>query len=161
VNDLEHSFSDILQRYVRRSAYSSGQLSRLSAVPKMTIVHWLQGHVKRPRAWEDVVRLARALHLNRVEADELLGAAGYPPISQLQTQSQDERERELLSVWVEEKTPPGKPAPFQAIHKLPTFVGRESLLQTLQAFLLAGRHDAVYVLEGTAGVGKTAIAAAT
>lgn len=79
-------FAEKLTFYVHRSAYSAGQLAHLSGVPKMTIVHWLEGRVARPRRWQPLVQLLAALRLNEVEANEVLGAAGHPIVRALQAQ---------------------------------------------------------------------------
>lgn len=158
------SFSEITARYIARSGYNVCQVGRLAGLPRTTLVNWLEGQVKKPRLWQDVVKLARALRLNRVEADELLHVAGHPSLSRLQVQAQGKEEQDLLSVWVpgvagvEERTS-AQPQPFQAIPDLPTFVGREALLQTLQASLLPDYHDVPTVLEGVVGGGKTVLAA--
>lgn len=151
------SFSEILNAYVVRSAYRPGQLARLTGVPQMTIVNWLEGRVKRPRTWQDIVRLARALHLSWRETDTLLTAAGYPPVKHLQRQTADEQERALFRVWAADNTTVNKAAPFQAIPDLATFVGRDMLLTRLQKLLLADYHAAPYLLTGTVGIGKTAL----
>ncbi len=153
------SFTGLLNQHAQRLDYSASQLARLSGLPRMTVANWLEGTTKRPRALTDVLKLAQTLHLNRAEADELLQAAAYPPITQLQAQPLDGPEQELLAFWTEAQTPPEKQPPFQAIRDLPTFVGRETLLDALQEQLLADHHDSVYVLEGMAGVGKTVLAA--
>ncbi|MCA9952202.1 MAG: hypothetical protein KDE48_21270 [Anaerolineales bacterium] len=152
------SFSDILNAYIERSAYRPGQLARLTSVPQMTIVNWLEGRVKRPRAWQDVVRLAGALRLNLRETDTLLKAASYPPLTHLQRGSQDEREQALFTLWTAEQSLADKPAPFQMIPDLATFIGRDTLLGRLQELLLAEYHVEPYLLSGTVGIGKTALA---
>jgi len=154
------SFTDVLNEYVGRSAYRPGQLARLTGVPQMTIVNWLGGRVKQPRIWQDVVRLARALRLNLPETDALLTAAGYPVVTQLRRQVGDEvEEASLFTLWMAERSPPsGKPAPFQIVPDLATFVGREDLLARLRGLLLADYHEGAYLLAGTVGVGKTVLA---
>lgn len=98
-------FADTVTRYVDRSGYTTSQLARLAGVPRTTLVNWREGQVKKPHAWQDVVKLAQALRLDQMEADELLGAANYPTISRLRAQTQGEREPELLSFWAEKQTP--------------------------------------------------------
>lgn len=153
------SFTGLLNQHAQRLDYSASQLARLTGLPRRTIANWLEGTAKRPRFWTDVLKLARVLHLNRKEADELLGAATFPPISQLQAQPLAGPEQELLAVWTKAQTTAEKPPPFQAIRDLPTFIGRETLLAALQEQLLAEYHTYIYVLEGMAGVGKTVLAA--
>ena len=74
MRDLDQ-FTTTLNQFVHRSAYTPGQLASLSAVPKMTIVNWLNGRVVRPRGWQGVVALAVAMRLTEAEANQLLAAA--------------------------------------------------------------------------------------
>lgn len=153
------SFTLIVGECLTRSGYNACQVSRLSGLPRRTVANWLDGVVTKPRNWLDVVKLARALRLTLNETNELLAAAGYPPLAQLQQQASNEVERSLFAFWVEDKAVPDKHAPFQVIPDLPTFVGREEMLQMVKAWLLAGQHTTPYVLEGPAGIGKTVLAA--
>ena len=153
------SFANIVGECLVRSGYNACQVARLAGLPRRTLSNWLEGGVTKPRNWLDVVKLARALRLPRNEANELLAAAGYPPLAKLQQQAKNEAEYSLFAFWAEAKAAPEKRSPFQVIPDLPTFVGREEMLQTVQTWLLAGQHTTPYVLEGTAGVGKTVLAA--
>jgi len=70
--------SDVLRAQMRRPlGYSAGLVSRLSGVPKATIVNWLNGRVARPRRWQDLARVADAMRLGRDELDDLLSAANH------------------------------------------------------------------------------------
>ncbi|MBP8002751.1 MAG: hypothetical protein KA314_10925 [Chloroflexi bacterium] len=149
-------FAEKLTFYVHRSAYSAGQLAHLSGVPKMTIVHWLEGRVARPRRWQPLVQLLAALRLSEVEANEVLGAAGHPIVRALQAQVRGGEEERLLVYWLLDQR--SQRTPFQVIADVPVFVGREGLLAELQAALRGGHHPAPYVLYGMAGVGKTTLA---
>ena len=155
--------ADILTQFIKRSGYTPGQLSKLSGVPKPTIVNWMEGRVKRPRTLNDLVRLAAVLHLKEGEASQLLQAAGHPAIAELRldlAQMPDETLEKLLTNW--EQKPAERPpalAPFQAMSHLPYFVGREALLARLKETLLAGEHATIYSIQGMGGVGKTALAA--
>ena len=149
-------FADTLGFYVQRSAYTAGQLAHLSGVPKMTIVHWLEGRVSRPRAWQPLIQLLAALRLSEVEANEVLGAAGQGKIGQLWEQVKGGAEEKLLVYWLLDKRP--QRPPFQVIAAVPVFVGREGLLAELEVVLRASHHPAPYVLYGMAGVGKTTLA---
>ncbi|MCC6601557.1 MAG: hypothetical protein IT327_00010 [Anaerolineae bacterium] len=153
------SFTHVMRECLMRSGYNACQVARLAGLPRRTVANWHDGVVTKPRNWLDVVKLARALRLPRNEANKLLAAAGYPPLAQLQQQAKNEAERGLFAFWAEAKAAPEKRSPFQVIPDLPTFVGREEILQTVQTWLLAGQHTTPYVLEGTAGVGKTVLAA--
>ncbi|MCA9978118.1 MAG: AAA family ATPase, partial [Anaerolineales bacterium] len=124
-----------------------------------TLTSWSSGIVKKPRVWQDVVKLAKVLHLGKYELNELLAKAGYPALDQLEAQAQSEAEAQMLAFWHKGALSSDKPAPFQTIPDLPTFVGREMALRTLEEWLLANAHVKPIVLEGTAGVGKTVLAA--
>lgn len=153
------SFTDILNEYVGHSAYRPGQLARLTGVPKMTIVNWLGGRVKRPRAWQDVAKLARVLHLPASDADTLLRAAGYPSLEKLRHHTEDDMEQHLLAFWAEVgASNRARPSPFQIIPDLPTFVGRQELLAHLQKMLLAAYQTGAVMVSGAVGKGKTALA---
>jgi len=150
-------FADTLGFYVQRSAYTAGQLAHLSGVPKMTIVHWLEGRVSRPRAWQPLSQLLAALRLGETEANEVLRAAGHPIIRELKTQVQGTTDEKLLVYWLWGETRPQR-VPFQVIADAPLFVGRGELLVELEAALRVPHHAAPYVLYGMAGVGKTTLA---
>lgn len=149
-------FADVLGRYVERSAYTSGQLATLSTLPKSTIVHWLSGHVDRPRDWQSLLRLLTVLHVDEKEASEVLQAAGHPALAALRHIAATEDEKALLEPWEGETGAPTARPPFQAIADIPYFVGREELLAEVKEALLRGQ---VCTLQGMAGAGKTALAA--
>ena len=153
------SFAHVVRECLTRSGYNACQVARLAGLPRRTVANWQDGVVTRPRNWQDVVKLAITLRLPRNEANKLLAAAGYPPLAQLQQQAKNEAEQSLFTFWAEAKAAPEKRSPFQVIPNLPTFVGREEMLQTVQTWLLAEQHTTPYVLEGTAGAGKTVLAA--
>ena len=151
-------FRDVLEQYVRRAGYTTGQLSRLSGVPKMTILNWLEGRVKKPRVRKDLLKLAAVLHLSEAEASALLQAAGQPTVEELLL-SEAPSDHDMLMPWAETVRQRIVSAPFQAIADLPYFVGREHELSALSAALLADNHLTVYSLQGMGGVGKTMLAA--
>jgi|GEM_PF-827557 tetratricopeptide (TPR) repeat protein/transcriptional regulator with XRE-family HTH domain len=169
--------ADVLTRFVSRAGYTSGQLARLTGIPKATIVNWMEGRVKRPRGSEDLLRLAAILHLDEIDATELLQAAGHPSIAELREQAlrgsaapgtanlgsgvqkSAGELTALLAPWKKQRETRPEHVPFQAIADLPHFVGREQLRQELSSALLAGEHSGIYTLQGMGGVGKTALAA--
>ncbi|MGB0385540.1 MAG: hypothetical protein ACPGWR_12010 [Ardenticatenaceae bacterium] len=96
-------FADVFSVYVKQSGYTPGQLSRHSGIPKPTIVNWLEGRVRRPRSWRDLVKLAGVLHLDQSDATRLLQSAGHPPIKELLARAKASKKRaelELLSKWI-------------------------------------------------------------
>lgn len=149
-------FADVLNRYVERTAYTPGQLATLSNLPKSTIVHWLSGHVDRPRDWQALLRLLTVLHVDEGEASEVLQAAGHPPLGALRHIAATEGEKALLQPWEGETGAPSARPPFQAIADIPYFVGRDELLANVKEALRRGQ---TCTLQGMAGVGKTALAA--
>ncbi len=60
---MQDSFqlAEVLGRYLKWAGYTPGRLARLSGLPKATIVNWLEGRAKKPRLWQDLVRVAAAL----------------------------------------------------------------------------------------------------
>lgn len=155
--------ADLLTQFIKRSGYTSGQLAKLSGVPKPTIVNWMEGRVRRPRTLKDLVRLTAVLHLTEAEASQLLQSAGHPTIAELRLdlwQMPDEALAKLIAFWeVKPESAANRSAPFQAMAHLPYFVGRTALLDRLKMRLLAGNHAAIYSIQGMGGVGKTALAA--
>jgi tetratricopeptide (TPR) repeat protein len=151
--DNQQPFQDMLDAFMQQTCSSAGRLARLSTIPKQTIISWLQGRVKKPHRWQDVVRVAAALHLNEADATLLLRSAGHLSISELQQVADNGTERTLLATW------PARQVPFQAIADLAHFVGREAEFASAQEALLNGRAVAITSLEGMGGVGKTSLAA--
>jgi tetratricopeptide (TPR) repeat protein len=151
-------FADVLGRYVQRSGYSPGQLSRLSGIPKPTIVNWLVGRVAKPRQRDDLLRLAASLHLDADETSAVLSAAGYPALAQLLAGAHDDGDRQLLAPWLAVAQQRHAP-PFQSIADLPSFVGRAAEIDAICQALLHERRAHIFSLCGMGGVGKTTLAA--
>lgn len=145
-------FADVLHQFVQRSAYTAGQLSRLTGIPKPTILSWLDGRVQRPRTHSDMVKLAEAMHLSPLEAAELLRAAGFREAATRMRQTAGAVSHNL-QLGLETAVP------FQAIPTIPYFVGRQKLLQECEEILLGQTSPRFCSLQGMAGVGKTALAA--
>jgi len=147
---------DVLRAQMARSpGYSPGLLSRLSGVPKATIVNWLDGRVTRPRRWQDVARVADAMRLGRDEVDDLLEAARHPSIAELARRA-DEDDRVLLAPWVQSgrsNEPPAAPLPVIAT----PFLGRTSERAVVSA-LVCDADVRVVTLTGAGGAGKTRLA---
>lgn len=151
------TLADVLGPYVARSYSSVNRLARLSGVPKRTIANWLDGRIEKPRHWQALIKLAAALYLSQIEADQLLTAAGHPPVAELFRLAAGS-ERALFKPFQPLIFTAPFVAPFQVIVDLPTFVGRDSELIQLKEALLAGQHVGIFSLHGMGGVGKTALA---
>jgi hypothetical protein len=117
----ERDFPARLAFYVERSGYHVAQVARLSGIPRTTLAGWLNGETHKPRVWQDVAQVARALRLERGEADELLYLACHPNISRLRRQARTKRERALLSFWPpmggQEGEQPGEAARSNGAHE--------------------------------------------
>ncbi len=145
-------FADILQQFVNRSSYSAGQLARLTGIPKPTILSWLDGRVKRPRSYSDLIKLAETLHLTPAETAQLLTGAGF-------MEAAERLQQGILANGTSGiKTAVPSP-PFQAIPALPYFVGRQTLIKQIEEILLSDPVSRTCCLQGMAGAGKTALAA--
>lgn len=154
--DAFASLADVLQQYVKRTGYSAGQLAKLTAIPKATIINWLSGRVSKPRDPQDLLKLAAALYLNETEATRLLTAAGYPE-AEMHRLLTSGNSSELVREWVDSTQQ--SVAPFQAIADLPYFVGRGRELFALEQALLNPDEVRICFLHGMAGIGKTSLAA--
>lgn len=155
----DRTFSEVLNVFVERDGRNPGQLSRKSkdlfgehhGIPKVTIVRWLKGDVKRPRHWQDVVKIAVVLRLSPSEADELLTSAGKATLAELGEKAND-AERKLLA--------PLEPIlpPFQVPADIVDFTGRTAEINALRAALQDGKKQRICCVIGMAGVGKTSLA---
>lgn len=141
-------FTDLLEQYVNRVGYNTSQLARLSDLPHRTVANWLEGRVRKPRTREDLLKVAKALHLSASETTSLLKAADYPSIEELWRLSDGRQNRELLAPWAEAINQRSKKAPFQAFPDLPYFVGRETEIQDIRKALLGGYRVAICSLQG-------------
>jgi len=139
----------------RPPRYSPGLVSRLSGVPKATIVNWLEGRVARPRRWQDLVRVADAMRLSREATEDLLAAASHPSLTELDRVAGD-GDRDLLASWM-----PSRSADLSASAPLPIpatpFLGRPAERAAVSA-LVCDADVRVVTLTGAAGAGKTRLA---
>lgn len=152
-------FAELFGQVLAESHTSIRRLSRLSGVSRRTLENWADGTVRRPRHWEPVLLVARALHLPATKTDALLLAAGQPSVASLVATYAHSPYAHLLTTWKSpdgESAKAGSSAPLYARIPLPPtqFVGREALLTQLETLL--GRSDArLITVTGPGGVGKT------
>lgn len=150
------SFADVLRTQMRRPPrYSPGLVSHLSGVPKATIVNWLEGRVARPRRWQDLVRVANAIRLDRHETEDLLAAASHRSLAEL-VRGSDAIDRVLLAPWMASGI-----SDLPAAARLPIvptpFLGRHAERAAVSA-LVSDSSMRVVTLTGVAGAGKTRLA---
>jgi tetratricopeptide (TPR) repeat protein len=74
------TFAELLTQYTARTGVTDAELARAVGVQRQTIFRWKEGLVARPRSAEDVLHCASKLRLTPEERDELLLAAGFPPV---------------------------------------------------------------------------------
>lgn len=151
--------ADLLGKHLHRTHTSVNRLAKLSGVPQRTISNWLNGYIRKPHQWQTLLKVALALHLPESETNTLLQSAGHPPLSTLRAQTTTDSDLTLLSQYPISNTQYPFHSPFQAIADLPTFVGRESELETVKRAVLDGGRAAICGLRGMGGVGKTTLAA--
>lgn len=152
--------ASVLRQLMDRSgAYTPGLLSRLALVPKTTIVNWMQGRVDRPRAWQDIVRVAEALRLSEADTTRLLQSAGHRSVAELLLGSVDPRDRLLLAPWAGSLRPVtvhtqgnafGVPTPTLEL------IGRDAELAAARQLIAGGQR--LITVTGPGGSGKTRLA---
>jgi tetratricopeptide (TPR) repeat protein len=176
---MSDDFVDTLNRYIVRSGYTFGQLAGRSGLPKTTIINWANGIVRKPRIWQDVLRLAYALNMNAAETSELLHTIGQFPVSTLYNQAKAANDFtlfNLLTPWQDAVMEGHGRTPFPSIFNLkpayvplpkgsrilyppnPLFTGRtqefQSLLQCFQPEANPASNQTI-ALTGLGGMGKT------
>ena len=156
-------YADVFGSILAESRTSVRRLAHLSGVSRRTLENWTDGTVRRPRHWEPVLQVARALHLPAADTDRLLRAAGLPVLASLQSAHLVGPQTDLLASW---NLPLGmilRQHPATTPHRgnLPAaatpFFGREQSFQTLLDLLHRPEIRLVTVV-GLGGVGKTRLA---
>lgn len=81
---MDHlSLGGELERLRVARGYSQDRLARLSGVSKATLNRWEHGSVQRPHNWNQIIKIARALNLVRIDLNALLHASQFPWVAQL------------------------------------------------------------------------------
>ncbi|MCA9976606.1 MAG: hypothetical protein KC413_12680, partial [Anaerolineales bacterium] len=96
---MKEHFGDVFAEYVKGMELTAGRLAKLTNISCSTIESWLEGRVRRPRRWQDVVSMAAALRLCEEDANRLLQASGWPTVTQLISQAQVEQNADALN-WL-------------------------------------------------------------
>ena len=132
----------------------------LQLVNRRNLQNWLSGDTQKPRSWQPFIGIAIGLRLNSEATDQLLSAAGKPPLAELWPRAEGS-DLELLQIWQE--TNRQQPDESQGVRPIPldipsgvyNFTGREETIEEVLVTLEPGK---VIALCGPAGVGKTALA---
>ncbi len=145
-------------RHVRQlEAETARRFGQAAKVPHNSISRWLRGEVKRPRSWQDLLKLAAVLNLPDGQTTHLLQMAGHPSLAALADQAATPEARALLDEWRLPAASSGE-APFQVPLQLGPFVGREDVVGNLSRALGSHSKRRVCCLLGMAGLGKTSLA---
>lgn len=142
------TLAEVLNQHLANNGWSFERLAEEAGLPRNTVYRWTRGEVKRVRHWQDLVKAARALELNRFQANALLEVSGHLPIKTLLNRVTDKGDGELLSHWA-----PTSPNNLPA--QLTSFIGREEELEQLIRLLSSAR---LVTLTGAGGSGKTRLA---
>ena len=146
-------FPAVLHDLMRRPTYTAtpGLLSKLTGLPRATIINWLEGRVARPRRWQDLMKVADALRLSDPETEALLEAADHPPLSTLR-----------VGAAVSDRDDVAGRAPHDSSplpRQLTVLIGRSDEVRDVRG-LLSRADTRLVTLVGTGGVGKTHLAIA-
>lgn len=96
--ERQNRFAELLAKHMASMGWGMDRLAEASGIPKQTLVGW-HSKGRRPRLWQDLLKVAAALGLNAVQADELLAAAGHPSLERLRRSVLDEKARAVLAPW--------------------------------------------------------------
>ena len=159
------TFADLLAsliqqdgRHVRQlEAETARRFGAAARVPHNSISRWLRGEVKRPRSWQDLLKLAAVLNLSDEQTTHLLQTAGHPSLTALADLVNQPEADALLGVWHRPAVPEAEP-PFQVPPQLGPFVGREDLVANLKRALSSHSKRRVCCQLGMAGLGKSSLA---
>ena len=78
----EH-LADVLEEFLKDKEVTPDWVARRAGLSRSTVRHWVEGTVKKPRRWQDVIKVASALNLTESEATRLLTAAGHLSVPEL------------------------------------------------------------------------------
>lgn len=166
----EDDWVDLLNTYLSDAAMSIDRLAGLTRISRGTLNSWRQGQVKKPRHWQDLLKIAAALEISAPKTDALLTAAGQPPLDILNQMQLVAADRARLKPWQKEAeltpavtvanrptaTPASAPPPFEAPPRTPLHIKRPQLEGELLN-LLTQPHASTVVVWGNGGIGKTTL----
>ena len=94
---VQKTFAEEFERILVESDTSVGRLARLSGISKRTLENWLYGNTLRPRNVDQILQVARVLHLPAMDIDKLLLSAGHPSLTRLRQKKQ--LQPDILLAW--------------------------------------------------------------
>ncbi len=96
----------VLGQYLKRAGYTPGRLAQQAHLPRATVVNWSTGRVQQPRQWQDLVRVADVLGLNKSDTTRLLRSAGHMSVEELLAYAGNDKDKVLLRRWAAETLEP-------------------------------------------------------
>ena len=126
------TFAELLTQYTARTGITDAELARAVGVQRQTIFRWKEGLVARPRSAEDVLHCASKLRLTPQERDDLLIAAGFPPVGHNQ---QDELSRAEPAQFTNATAAPPQSAPLEASVAVPVTAVQRNRRNRLPRYL--------------------------
>ncbi len=150
---MGNPLAEVLNEHLASRRMSYKQLASAAGISHQTVYRWTIGKVAKAQRWQDLAEIARALNLNRDQANQLLVSGGNPPLDVLELRFLSDDELALLDRW----------RFTSSLHNLPirltSFVGREQEMADLVA-LLTSETSRLVTLTGPGGSGKTRLALA-
>jgi len=125
-------FAELLTQYTARTGVTDAELARAVGVQRQTIFRWKEGLVARPRSAEDVMHCANKLRLTPQERDELLIAAGFPPVGHDQ---KDELSRVEPAQFTNVTAASPRSAPLEASVAVPVTAAQRDRRRRLPRYL--------------------------
>ncbi len=104
-------FTDLVRTFVQRRNLSVEKLAAMANISRKTLYRWVNGNVKKPRHWSQVIALGKALQLTEAETNRLLEAAHNPTVQELWEFAIYDYEKELLTAF-SKQAPPKKTSPI-------------------------------------------------
>lgn len=144
---------------MQRTSLNARQLGQRAEVPWRTIHNWINRTRPRPNARRYLLKIAAVLCRDPREADAFLHTAGERSLVELWRYAQATQGQDLksdLAPWQTYLNPPTDSL-ITLPPDIPSFVGRQQLVNQLNRALRVEQHQAVYALVGMAGVGKSTL----
>ena len=80
---MNEHFGDVLAEQLITYHRTCDQIAKITDLPRQTLISWKDGRVKKPRSWEDIIEVGKAIPLSWSELDRLLLAAKHHKLEEL------------------------------------------------------------------------------